>query len=179
VARETNCGGDLHAVDLFDVFFDLARAPAAGIERSDLFAEVAERGLALGNELRFKGGMAIAGRVDFDLAEIAAHGFGSAAIARVAGAAAFRIVLGIAEVLFHFELQEGLDGLLDEALEEAFGIHCLGTAGGAELRQQQLFEAVGFQDGLRGLTGGLFLYIVHGVLPSSKRGFPVDFTRCL
>jgi hypothetical protein len=82
------------------VLFDLAGRHAARVERDDLVAEVAERGLPLGDDLGIEAGVTVARGLDLDLAEVAANGLGRTAVAAVAGAAALGSVFGIAEMLF-------------------------------------------------------------------------------
>ncbi len=103
---------DLHAIDLFDVLFNLAGGHPTCIERDDSFAKVSHRGLALGDDLRLEAAVAVAWRCNADFPEIAQYRFGCGAVAGVAAAVALRIVFGIAEVLFQLEFQEGLERVL-------------------------------------------------------------------
>ena len=132
-------------IGFFDVLFDFARADTARIEREDDFAEVTNRSFALkrapfGDHLRFKAGVAVVWRFDLNLAEIAAHRFAADTIARVPAVAPFGRLFGVANVLFHFQFQEGLQGILDQALDDVFAVHGGGAASGAQLVHQLFLE---------------------------------------
>ena len=123
-----------------DVLLDFAGGHAAGVEGDDRLTEVADRSLPLGNDLRLEAAIAVAWTFDFYLAEVATYCLARGAIAGVAAAPAFRIVLWIAEVLFHFHFQEGLKGVLYERLKQLLGIHPLRAAASAHLVHQQVLE---------------------------------------
>src|SRR5690606_27311548 len=92
------------------------------------FTEVADRTLTLGDDLRLEAAVAVAWTFNLHLAEVAAYCFARGSIAGVAAPPAFRIVLRIAEVLFHFQFQEGLEGVLYQRLKQLLGIYRLGAA---------------------------------------------------
>jgi hypothetical protein len=129
------------------VLLILTRGEAAGVERDDGVAEVAETCLTLGNQLRIKGAGAVTRSFDFDCAEIAANGLGAGAAARVAGEATFDGVFGVAEVLLHFELKERFESVFDEALEDALGVDRAGAAAGAHLVHQLFLECLAVVQG--------------------------------
>ena len=136
---------DLDAINFFDVRFDLPRGEAPRIQRDHGFAEVAHGGLALADDLGVEAGVTIARGFDPDLTEVAAHCFGRSPVARVAAAAAFRIMLRIAEMLFHLELEKRLERLLHHALEELFCVHRFRPAAGTQAVHQLLLECFRIQ----------------------------------
>jgi hypothetical protein len=91
------------------------------------------------HDLRLEAAVAITRRFEVDFPGITPYGFGCGAIAGVASAAAIRIVLGIAEVLFQFEFQESLERVLHQHFRfrfssTAFGTGCFADRGCGELQ---------------------------------------------
>ena len=69
----------------------------------------------LAHDLRIEAAGAITGHLDFDFTHgIGEHGFRAGAVAGVAAIAARRVVLRIAEMLIHLDLQPRLQDLLGE-----------------------------------------------------------------
>jgi hypothetical protein len=81
------------------VALDLPHRQAAGIERDDLVVEAIQAGLALGHDLRLESGVAVAWHVDLDRPVLGQHRLGVRSIAVVAGAAARRIALLVAQMV--------------------------------------------------------------------------------
>jgi len=76
--------------------------------------------LPLGHDLRFEGGLAVAGRLQLQLAEVAVQVFAAFSVARVAPMVAGRVVLLVAQMIGHLgfqgPLQEGFGQLLEQAV---------------------------------------------------------------
>ena len=115
------------------MLLDFTRGHATGIQRNYRFTEVANRGLTLSNDLRLEATIAVTWTFDLHLAEVTTDCFTRSSIAGVATATAFRSVLCIAEVLFHFQLQEGLQRVFHQRLKQLLGVHRLRAAASAHL----------------------------------------------
>jgi hypothetical protein len=74
---------DLGAVQLGEVGADVADGHAARVEREDLVVQAGQARLALGQDLRRKAAVAVAGRLDLDGPEIGLHRLGGRAVADV------------------------------------------------------------------------------------------------
>jgi hypothetical protein len=161
--------GDFHAVDLPDMVLNLARAHAAGIKRNHRIGEVADRCLPFGDDLRIEVAVAVARRFDFHFPEIAAHGFGAAAVTGLAAAAAFGGVLRIPEMLLHFQFEECLQGLFDEPLHDRFGVHRRSSTLCPDLGHKEFLERLRI---LR-QSGNVhcFCVFVHRAIPFLHFGF--------
>ena len=96
--------------------------PTVQSKLNNLLGEVAQIGLAFGDDLGLEGAGPIAGSVDVELAKIAADGFAGGAVAGVAAAAAGGVVFGVAEVGLDLDLQESLDEIFHHLAEELFGV---------------------------------------------------------
>src|SRR4051794_21930888 len=133
---------DLDAIDFFDVRFDLPRGEAPRIQRDHaslkLPTEVWRLPTISKLALRSRG-------VSIPISPKSPRTVGRSPIARVAAAAAFRIMLRIAEMLFHLELEKRLERLLHHALEELFCVHRFRPAAGTQAVHQLLLECFRIQ----------------------------------
>ncbi len=75
----------------------------------------------LGNDLWLKVALAVAGNLDWQVAEIAFQRFPALAVTRIAGGVGHRLMLVVAQVRGHFHLQGALDNGFGQLLQQPIG----------------------------------------------------------
>jgi hypothetical protein len=96
---------------------DLARAHPPCVHRDDLVVEAGEARLPLADDLRFVAAVAIARRLQRQLAEIPFERLARRAVPRVAAVVARRVVLLIAQMFSHLGLHRALQQRLRQLLQ--------------------------------------------------------------
>ena len=100
--------------------------------------------LALLHRGRFEAAVTITGHVDVDRADLGDHRLRTGPVTRVGAVAAGRVVLGVAEMLIHLDLQPGLEDLLGEITQQpsrADQIDAFGACSCDELLRDRLIES--------------------------------------
>ena len=112
---------DLDPVHLGQVRADVTHRQPAGIERQDLVVEPNEPALALFDDLRLKGPVAVTGSVDLDLAVLGDQRLGRCAIALIGRPARRLAVRLVANVVGQLDLHRPLDQPLGQLGEQPTG----------------------------------------------------------
>ena len=110
---------NLDVVDFLKVALHLPGGHAPSVERQDLLVEAVQPDLALADELGLEVAVPVAWNEDLQIAIGVDDPLAGLAVAAVAGAAAARRVLLVAEVVSHLGLKGALDKALLELLEQA------------------------------------------------------------
>lgn len=93
---------------------DIAGGHAASIEGDNAVIKTLQLPPALFGPLWLEGAIAITGHLKFDVTVHRANGLGTLAIAIVAGVLALGCVLGIAEMVVHFRIEDALGDTLGQ-----------------------------------------------------------------
>ncbi len=110
---------DRGAIHLGQMRFDLTRRQPLGRQRDHHLVDTIEAALALADGLRLERAVTITRHVELHRADLGDHRLRPRPVPGVAAIAAGRVVLRIADVFFHLDLQTGLEDLLGQIAQQS------------------------------------------------------------
>jgi len=149
---------------VLDLAADLALAHAAGVEADDLLVQACQAALVLGYQVRFEGGLAIAGDLERQLPVLALDGLAGVTVTDVAAGGLSGALsrfqtpwaggwgLLLAQVMRELGVQRSFQHCLGELLDEAV---CEDLLGCAELQQEFIDDALVDAQGVTPVSGSV------------------------